>query len=118
MVDLNTFFRYLVMKKLTCNLGEVLETEDKLICFVKKLLKKDGYNYIYNCYGIGDRNINLANKYNLNKQIVYVFEDIDFKRDNVFICGYDDPLIITNYDDVLEYKNISKDKTKCKVLKK
>ena len=118
MIDLNNFLRYLVMKKITGNLGDIIETDDKIICYIKKLDTKDDYTYIYNCYGIGERNIKLANKYNLNKQIVYVFEDLDFKRDNVFICGYDDPIIVTDHDEVLEYKNNFFEKTKTKVLKK
>ena len=80
--------RNYIKKKITGNLGDVYETEDKLICYVdKKRLKKDKYGIKISCQGITEWNEQLATKYNLDKQVIYVVDGFVFKKDRVDIEG-------------------------------
>ena len=89
--------RYLVMKRLTGNLGKVVDTEDKIICYVKKRnSKRERLTDYFYCRGINKSNKVLANIYNLNKPITYVFNDREFKKHEVVIFGYDNANIIIN----------------------
>ena len=84
-------------KELTNNLGEVEETSDKLICHVKKsILKSKKFNETLFCYGISDNDIKLANAYNLNKPIWYVFDGIERHNKNLRINGWYNSTILIN----------------------
>lgn len=81
-------------RKLIGNLGKIIETEDKIICYVNKnKCKKDKYDYTINCNSRNDTI--LAKYYNLDKPIIYIIEDLDFKK-NVFIWGNNCEVIIKN----------------------
>ena len=89
MIDFNNFLRYLALKKITNYSGKVVEEEDKIICYVKKTSdEKECRTYYYRCYGIDDSNIDLANKYNINKPITYIFDELDYSKNKVVIFGY------------------------------
>lgn len=93
--------RYIVMKHLTRNLGEVIEEEDRIVCYVNKnKFKKEKVNdYSISCHGIYIKDRELARKYKLDKKIVYIIEDIDFKHNRIFIFGNQDcEVIIRNCD--------------------
>ncbi len=87
-----------VKKELTHNLGKVEELPDKLICYVKKsILKSKGFNETLLCYGINFNNVKLANDYNLNKPIYYVFEGLERYNQMLNIDGcYEATIIINN----------------------
>lgn len=81
--------RNYLKKKITGNLGDVCETEDKLICYVRKEkcgIEKShsGYNiYHIDCVDFKDKYKELVEKYNLNKQIVYVLDGLIFNRNEI-----------------------------------
>ena len=80
--------RNYVKKYLTGNLGEVVETEDKLICYVgyNKSKKVNGTE-TFLCYDMINQNKELAELYKLNKPVYYIFNDLEFlKPINIF--GY------------------------------
>lgn len=81
--------RNYLKKKITGNLGNVCETEDKLICYVRKEkcgIEKShsGYDiYHIDCVDFKDKYKELVEKYNLNKQIVYVLDGLIFNRNEI-----------------------------------
>jgi len=76
-------------KLLTGNLGEVVEEDDKITCYVKKnRIKKKNHNYIIACFGIGKDIKEVAEKYKLNKPICYVIDGLELKKHKVDILGY------------------------------
>ena len=92
--------RIYIKKKLTHNLGKVVEDDKKITCYIKssnlekrKSKYKDN-SYTISCYGIGEDEEKLVKKYKLNKPICYVFEDIDFKDHKIYIFGYDNCEVI------------------------
>ncbi len=79
-------------------LGTVVETSDKLICYVNKNKFKKFQNKFY-CYGINKSNLELANMYNLNKPICYLFDNINMDNKMLVIHGYNNvEVMITNSD--------------------
>lgn len=71
------------------NLGKVVEEEDKLICYVdKNKIKEEKYNYTIYCYGINDKDKELAKIYNLDKPVHYVIEGITLKDKKVYIYNF------------------------------
>lgn len=89
MTILNKILKYLVMKQLTNNLGKIVEYDDIIVCYVKKVSTEKEYsNYYYRCYGIDGINEDLVNKYKLNKPITYIFDELDFSKNKVVIFGY------------------------------
>lgn len=87
--------------RITNNLGTVIETEDQLICYVKKnkIPKKNSFTWDIPCFGIGKEHEELLKKYNLNKKICYVFSDITFNKNRINIFGYDNcEVILKNCD--------------------
>lgn len=87
--------REYVKRRITCNIGKVVEEEDKLICYVNKHdLKKNVYCYDIICNGVSESTKQLAETYKLNKPILYVFNGIDFKKDYVRIYGYNNCEIV------------------------
>lgn len=84
-----------IKRKLTRNLGKVVEEEDKLICYVdKKKIKKTRYESTVYCYGIIEKNKDLADYYKQNKPIVYILDGIELKNKNIHIHGYDNCEVI------------------------
>ena len=91
----NKIERALLLKIITNNLGRVEETEDKIICYVKKhKCKQNSYQITIPCHGQRKEYEEATKKHNLNKPIVYVIEDIVIKNKKVFIFGYDDAEVI------------------------
>ncbi len=89
--------RNYVKNYLTDNLGEVVEDNEKITCYVKKWkVKKQHYHYNINCYGIGkdEERKKTAKQYKLDKPICYVIDNLEFKNDEVCIFGYDDCEVI------------------------
>ena len=82
--------------KITNNLGTVVETEDQIICYVKKnnIPKKRSFTWDIPCFGIQKEYIELLKKYNLNKKISYIISDISFDKNKINIFGYDNCDII------------------------
>lgn len=71
------------------NLGKVVEEEDKLICYVdKNKIKEEKYNYTIYCYGINEKDKELAKIYNLDKPVHYVIEGITLKDKKVYIYNF------------------------------
>lgn len=72
-------YRYFLKKKITNNLGKVIEENDKLICYVnRKKCKSNKKEYNIICINRLDRDI--IDKYGLDKDIYYVFDDLDFNK--------------------------------------
>ena len=94
-----TNMRYKVMEEITDNLGKVVEEEDKIICYVdkNKCISKNSECTVY-CYGIEkiDWRRRLADLYNLNKRICYVFEGVNTRRQELCIIGFDCDIVIKN----------------------
>ena len=89
------FLRLIALKKITNNLGKVVETEDKIICYVKKSkCKNERYQFTIPCKGYRKQNKDLAEAYGINKPICYVIENIEVKNKRVFIFGYDNVEVI------------------------
>ena len=92
---LSNFVRNLIIIDITGNLGKIVEDEDKITCYVKKSkCKKERYRYNITCNGISKKNKELAKKYNINKPICYVLDDIEFKKNGIYIFGYNNCEII------------------------
>lgn len=89
------FLRWLALKEITNNLGRVEETEDKIICYVKKSrCKNERYQFTIPCFGQRKKNRELVEIYDLDKPICYIIEGIEVKNKKVYIFGYDNPEII------------------------
>ena len=87
--------REYVKRKLTNNLGKVVEEEDRLVCYVNKnKCEKSIFTYTIACFGIDSKNSKLADTYKLNKPIYYVLDGIDFDKRKVDIYGYDECHVI------------------------
>lgn len=82
--------------RITNNLGTVVETEDQIICYVKKskIPKKNSFNWNIPCFGISRERKELLEKYNLNKKIIYIFSDISFDKNKLNIFGYNNCNVI------------------------
>ena len=82
-------------RKLTSNLGRVVEEEDKLICYVnKRNLKKEQGKYFLRCWGTKLGAKKLKKYYDLDKPIIYIIDGIDFKFNQVYFFGDKNSLII------------------------
>ena len=84
---------------ITNNLGKVEEFDDKLVCYVDDRYKEkncfkasESTKYFFH-YGVLEKNINLAKKYNLNKKILYIIKDKCFDYE-VNVYGYDNCEIV------------------------
>lgn len=87
--------REYVKKQLTRNLGKVIEEDDRLICYVNKhKCEKNIFTNTFACGGITDNDRHLAKVYNLDKPIYYVFDGLEFDKNQVYIYGYDNVNII------------------------
>ncbi len=89
------------MNYLTNNLGEVIEDDEKITCYVKKnKIKKNKnikYSYAIDCSGIenDDHRKKIAKAYNLDKPICYVFDGFEL-RGNLSIFSGSCEVIIKN----------------------
>lgn len=78
-----------VKKQITGNLGFIVEEEEKLICYVKKKkcgieISHSGYKiYHVRCKNNLKKYRELIEKYNLNKNIVYVLDGLCFNRNEI-----------------------------------
>ena len=91
----NKIIRNMLLTIITNNLGKVEETEDKIICHVKKYkCKQNSYQFTIACHGQRKEYQELVEKYNLNKPIVYIIDNFEIKNKKVFIFGYNNPEII------------------------
>lgn len=78
-------FRKQAMKAVTNNLGPVEEKDGKLFCYVKQSkVKKKDYNYSIYLEGLKEDE-KIANIYNLDKPICYVFDGLKFGENRVYI---------------------------------
>lgn len=90
--------KYLI-QSFTDNLGKIEETDEKIICYIdKKNINKFKNNYFYeiDLYGLMylDSEYKIfANKYNLEKPVEYIFENITFD-DKIIISATDGTHII------------------------
>ena len=88
---------------ITNGLGRIEENDSRIICYVdKKRLKPSKNGLTIYCTGYGFDNARTSKNYNLNKQITYIFESIDFD-DTVYLTSPDDVCVIFknctfNYD--------------------
>lgn len=85
------------MNYLTGNLGNVVEDEEKLTCYVKRSkVKKKDYNYTIACFGIGENKDRkkIEKAYKLDKPICYVIDGLEFKKHQVYVFGYNDCEVI------------------------
>lgn len=101
---INELKREKAIKKITGNLGFVVEKEDKLICYVQKdkFHFYDGFAIDSCVIRIDDfkkSNSDLVEKYGLDKEIVYVLDGLTFDKK--------EPVIINVFDNAsrLEIKN-------------
>ena len=80
---------------LTGNLGDVVEDDEKITCYVKRSrIKKKDYCYVISCHGIGQAQKKIADTYKLNKPICYIIDGIELKKNKVYIFGYDNCEVI------------------------
>ena len=87
--------RTLIKKRITNNQGKVVEEKDKIICYIKKYkCKKERFSYSIRCHGIRKEYKELVEKYNLNKPICYVIDNLKFEDDEVHIWGYNNCEVI------------------------
>lgn len=74
-----------VIKRWVCNIGEIVEEEDKIVCYVKQKLLVDKCRYICDYLLLDDLfagnkfYINDCNRLNLNKPVFYIFDGIHFE---------------------------------------
>ena len=101
---INELKREKAIKKITGNLGFVIEKEDKLICYVQKekFYFYDGFavdSYVIRIEDYKKNNSDLVEKYGLDKEIIYVFDGLTFDKK--------EPVIINIFDNAsrLEIKN-------------
>lgn len=91
MNDINDskIIRKLYLKKITNNLGKIVEEDDKIICYLKdKKYTKD--IILYNI----PTDSELTKKLNLNKPIYYVLDGLSFSKGNLCIYGYNNCNVI------------------------
>ena len=82
-------------KIITNGLGDVVEEEDKLICYVKKRSFKKSYGeYILTCSGLRENDKLTLERFQLNKPICYVIDGLEFDKNFVSVFGYDNCEVI------------------------
>ena len=80
--------RKIALGNITGNLGKVIEYDDMIVCYVnKKSLSKDLFLFNYN----SGKNTRLAKKYNLDKDIFYVFDGLEITHD---VYGFDNVSVL------------------------
>lgn len=97
--------RSYVKKKLFGKIGFVIETEDKLICYIKKeKLKRECYiedtlDYELEYNGLSGKEQEQAEKYNLDKPIVFILDGVNFSTHSFL------NLLIHSDDSEIQIKN-------------
>ena len=80
--------RKIALGNITGNLGKVIEYDDIIVCYVnKRSVLKDLFLFNYN----SGKNSKLAKKYNLEKDIYYVFDGITLEHD---VFGFDNVSVL------------------------
>lgn len=80
--------RKIALGNITGNLGKVIEYDNMIVCYVtKKSLNKDLFLFNYN----SGKNTRLAKKYDLDKEIFYVFDGLEITHD---IYGFDNVSVL------------------------
>ena len=69
------FARVYLLQVLTNHLGSVIETKDKIICYVKPSMVKEQF---FDCTGIHTEEENITHFFHMNKPIYYVFQNMKF----------------------------------------
>ncbi len=104
-----TLSRKWALDTITNGLGRIEESDNRIICYVdKKRLKPSKNGLTIYCTGYGFDNTRTSENYNLNKQITYIFESIDFNN-TVYLTSPDDVCVIFknctfNYDAYIDTK--------------
>lgn len=97
--------RLYALKNVTGNLGEVVEEENRIVCYVDK--KVQGMKKIELFNVNSNRNLILSKEYNFNKPIYYLLDGLDFDNGNVVeLFGYDDVNVVINNCNLSCYFNI------------
>lgn len=97
----NILRKYLI-QSFTDNLGKIEETEEKIICHIdkKKIHKfKNDFFYEIDLHGLtysDSKYKNLADKYNLEKTIEYIFENITFEDKMIISSNIGTHIIFKN----------------------
>lgn len=101
-----TVIKDTIKKTLTNNLGTVKETTNQLICYIKKsnIIKKSNHYKII-CNGLIPTTKSIAKKYQLNKPIIYIIENLTFDKP-VYIFGNETSNIIIKNSTFLSGLNI------------
>lgn len=98
--------RLRALKNVTGNLGEVVEEDNRIVCYVDK--KVQGMKKIELFNVNSNRNLLLNKKYDFNKPIYYLLDSLDFDNGNVVeLFGYDDVNVVINNCNLSCYFNIS-----------
>lgn len=80
--------RKVALGNITGNLGKVIEYDDIIVCYVnKRSVLKDLFLFNYN----SGKNSRLAKKYDLDKEIFYVFDGLEITHD---IYGFDNVSVL------------------------
>jgi hypothetical protein len=80
---LDNYKRKQALKLITGDMGRVVETEKEIICYVKQGSLKEFSISLFGCNNI--KNIDVVRKFNINKPVRYVFEELRCSCD---IYGY------------------------------
>ena len=116
--------RNYLKKQLTGNLGKVVEIDDALYCYVdKKKCRRRRFFLDIMCLGIKRCDKELARIYNLDKKVYYIFNNINFKKNEVRLFGDENSEIIIkdcNFEyglDIANGKNITLDNVSIKYIR-
>lgn len=116
--------RNYLKKQFTGNLGKVVEKDDALYCYVdKKKCRRRRFFLDIMCLGIKRCDKELAKRYNFDKKVYYIFNNINFKRNEVrLFCGENSEIIIKdcNFEyglDIANGKNIILDNVSIKYIR-
>ena len=116
--------RNYLKKQLTGNLGKVIEKDDALYCYVdKKKCRPRRFFLNIMCQGIKRCDKELARIYNLDKKVYYIFNNINFKKNEVRLFGNENSEIIIkdcNFEyglDIANGKNITLDNVSIKYIR-
>ena len=111
-------------KQFTGNLGKVVEKDDALYCYVdKKKCRRRRFFLDIMCLGIKRCDKELAKRYNFDKKVYYIFNNINFKRNEVRLFGNENSEIIIkdcNFEyglDIANGKNIILDNVSIKYIR-
>ncbi len=117
--------RNYLKKQLTGNLGKVVEIDDALYCYVdKKKCRRRRFFLDIMCLGIKRCDKELARIYNLDKKVYYIFNNINFKKNEVRLFGDENSEIIIkdcNFEyglDIANGKNITLDNVSIKYIRR